>query len=297
MSLSKRSILFAICIGLWPLSSCLNESIEEVTSEEQTKLQINWITDFHKGLSLAKSEEKSIMVSFYTDRCKWCKKLEETTYPDPKVVQFSADLVCMKVNAKKDTVISKQYRIHGYPSTLFLKSNGEEIDRIVGYLPPKEFIKKAKDILKGENVFAVLLEKEKKYPKDIKLLAELGEKFADRGMHGEAIARFEKIVKLDPKNKKGKSDDAMFGIGCRYLRQKEYDKAIEEFNALISTYPKADLVADAQLYIGYCCERKGDKDKAIAVYRKFVSKYPESEDAEWATKRIEKLSLEEEEEK
>lgn len=297
MNIYKKFSLFAIFTVLWLLFWCLNQGIGETTLEKGTQPEINWITAFPEGLNLAKSKEKSIMVSFYTDWCKWCKKLEETTYPDPEVVEFLSDLVCMKIDAGKDTVISKRFRIHGYPSILFLESDGKEIDRIVGYLPPEKFLKETKDILERKNVFAVLLEREKKYPKDIELMFALGEKFADRGMHEEAIARFEKIVKLDPKNKKGKSDDAMFGIGRRYLRQKRYNQAIEEFETLISTYPKTDLVVDVRLYIGYCYEKKGDKDRAIAIYGKFVSECPESEDAEWATNRIEKLSSEEEEER
>lgn len=297
MNIYKKFSLFAICMVLWLLFWCLNQAIGEITLEERTQPEINWITAFPEGLTLAKSKEKSIMVSFYTDWCKWCKKLEETTYPDPEVVEFSSDLVCMKIDAGKDTVISKRLRIHGYPSTLFLESDGKEIDRIVGYLPPEKFLKETKDILERKNVFAVLLEREREYPKDIELMFALGGKFADRGMHEEAIVRFEKIVKLDPKNKKGQSDNAMFGIGRLYLRQKKYNQAIEEFETLISTYPKTDLVVDVRLYIGYCYEKKGDKDRAIAIYGKFASEYPESEDAEWATKRIEKLSSEEEEER
>jgi len=65
-------------------------------------------------------------------------------------------------------------------------------------------------------------------------------------------------VKLDGENKSGKSDDALFGIGRGYLAEKEYDKAINEFKTLVSTYPNADLVTDVQLFIGYCLERKGE---------------------------------------
>jgi len=51
-----------------------------------------------------------------------------------------------------------------------LRANGEEIDRIVGYLPPREFVREAKRILKGKDVFVHLLEREKKNPEGIDLL-------------------------------------------------------------------------------------------------------------------------------
>ncbi len=288
MLISKKFLFFSVCIGLSLFAYCGGK--RKGTSPEG---KINWFTDFHQGLKTAEKEKKPILVDFYTNWCKWCKVLDESTYAHSEVAKFLGGLVCIKVNAEKDTLIAKSQRVSGYPSILFLKSNGEEIDRIVGYLPPKEFVREAKRILKGKDVFAHLLEREKKNPEEIDLLYKLGEKFVDRGMYKEANERFKKIVKLDGENKSGKSDDALFGIGRGYLAEKEYDKAINEFKTLVSTYPNADLVTDAQLFIGYCLERKGEKDKAIATYKRFVSDHPESKEANWAKKRIEKLASEE----
>ena len=135
-------------------------------------------------------------------------------------------------------------------------------------------------------MFKVLLEREKKKPRDVGLLYKVGEKFDDRGMYDEANKRWEMVVRLDPENKEGKSDDALFGLGRSYLSQNDFGQAIKEFNPLISTFPLSDLASDAQLYVGYCYEREGDRDKAIATYRRFVSDHPDADGAKWARKRI-----------
>lgn len=288
----KGVVLLPACVGLLLFAGCAKKGGGNASREG--KAMVGWATDFPQGLHIAKKERKPIMVDFYTSWCKWCKVLEESTYATPQVAKFLGDLVCIRVNAEKDSLISQKYNIHGFPSILFLNPGGEEIDRIVGYLPPRDFIKEAKGILNGKDVFKVLLEREKKGPADIDLLYKVGEKFDDRGMYGEAKKRFARIVKLDPENKGGKSDDALFGIGRSYLAQKEYDKAIKEFNTLVSTYPQADLAADAQLYLGFCYEKKGNKDKAVVTYKKYLSDHPGADGTKWAKKRIKKLTVSEE---
>jgi len=285
MGMERQFVCFVFCIGLLALCSCL-----------KGKTEISWIDNFQQGLQLAQHEEKIVMVDFRTDWCEWCKTLDTTTYTDAKVIKFLSNLICVKVDAEKDVLTSRKYRIYGYPSILFLRSNGQEIDRIVGYYSADEFLKTAKDILAGKNTFAVLLEKEKRCPNDIDLLYRLGVKFQDRGMGGEAIARFKKIIELDPQNESGKSDSAMVCIGEQYVREKErlgemrYHMAINEFNRLIFMYPKSKCVENAKLYIGYCYEKIADTTNAITAYEKFISDYPETKGCEWAKKRIEELT-------
>lgn len=281
MNIGKRILLVVLSMSL---------SMSLVFSKE-----ITWLTDFQEGLKLAEKERKAMMIDFYTDWCRWCKVLDTVTYVDTSFIKFSSDLICVKVNAEEDTLTTKNYMIHGYPSILFLNKDGHEIDRIVGYLPPEEFLKTAQDILENKNTFNVLQEREKKHPKDIDLLYELAEKYAERGMYDEAKARFEKIIKIDPKNDSGKADSSMFNIGYvtfrdKQLGDKRYNMAINEFNKLTFTYPKSKCVEDAKLYIGYCYEKAADTTAAVDAYQMFISNYPESESCDWVKKRIEELT-------
>ena len=285
MVMERQLVCFTFCMSLLALCSCL-----------KGKTEINWMDSFQQGLQLAQREEKIMMVDFRTDWCEWCKALDTTTYTDTRVVKFSSNLICVKVDAEKDVLISRKYKIYGFPSILFIRGNGNEIDRIVGYYSADEFLKAAKDILAGKNIFTALLEKEKKYPNDVNLLYRLGVKFQDRGMGGEAIVRFKKIIELDPKNESGKSDSAIVCIGEQYVREKErlgemcYYMAINEFNRLIFMYPKSKCVENAKLYIGYCFEKVADTSNAIAAYKRFISDYPQTKSCDWAKERIEKLA-------
>ena len=60
---------------------------------------INWMK-FEKAASLANS--KIIMVYFYNEDCSWCKRLEETTFVDNRIIKaLRKDFLSVKINPKK----------------------------------------------------------------------------------------------------------------------------------------------------------------------------------------------------
>jgi thioredoxin-related protein len=108
---------------------------------------IAWIKDFDVALDIAKSESKPILIDFYTDWCGWCKKLDKDTYGNAQVQQELEQFVCVKIDAEKNKDLSRKYKISGFPSTAFLKSDGQLIEVVPGYRPPDEFMKILDDIL------------------------------------------------------------------------------------------------------------------------------------------------------
>ena len=66
----------------------------------------------------------------------------------------------MKIDAEKGEGIelAKQFGIRGFPTIVFANEKGEEIDRIVGYMPPEPFLKELNRIQSGKNTLPALLE-------------------------------------------------------------------------------------------------------------------------------------------
>ncbi|MBU1043477.1 MAG: thioredoxin family protein [Candidatus Omnitrophica bacterium] len=100
-----------------------------------------WIRDINIALDTAKTENKPILIDFYTEWCGWCKKLDKDTYANLEVQEGLKQFVCVKIDAEKNKDLAKQYKINGFPSTAFLKSSGQLIEVVPGYLPPKDFLK------------------------------------------------------------------------------------------------------------------------------------------------------------
>ncbi|AKF25303.1 cytochrome C biogenesis protein [Sulfurovum lithotrophicum] len=90
---------------------------------------------------------KLLIIYFYKDTCPVCKKLNATTFQDPKVrAKLKEKYVAVKVNItdtsdEKSQAIRKRFNIFGSPSFVFFDRNGKELknDLFYGYEDPKEF--------------------------------------------------------------------------------------------------------------------------------------------------------------
>jgi len=111
-----------------------------------------WKT-FNKGIAEAKKSGKKILVDVYTDWCQYCKQMDTITYADKKITQYlKANYVLIKLNAEGLETISYSGKrissaefaqgmgISSFPTTLFLKSDGQPITLLPGFVEPERFI-------------------------------------------------------------------------------------------------------------------------------------------------------------
>ena len=156
--MKKRALIIGLLVAVFSISCALVKKTpvkgEKVTVSNK---EVRWY-DFTTGYSLAKEQDKILLVDVYTDWCGWCKKMDRDTYTDSAVIHTaSSDYICVKLNPEEDTTYTmegqeysaleiKNYlsnnRRDGYPSTYFLKtSNAKKVLTLSGYLGPKEFDK------------------------------------------------------------------------------------------------------------------------------------------------------------
>jgi thioredoxin-related protein len=108
---------------------------------------IPWQHDLAQAKELAKAESKPLLLDFYTDWCGWCKRMDKDTYANKKVIDYAENFICVKINADEQRQLTKEYNVRGFPSTVFLRSDGEVIESIPGYMPPEAFLKLMQRIL------------------------------------------------------------------------------------------------------------------------------------------------------
>jgi len=107
-----------------------------------------WEKSLGAALARAAAENKVVMVDFYTDWCKWCKKLDATTLADADVREALAGMVLVRLDAEGDgREAADRYAVEGYPTVLFLNAAGAEVGRIPGYMPAGPFREELDDIL------------------------------------------------------------------------------------------------------------------------------------------------------
>jgi len=125
-----------------------------------------------------------VLIDFYTDWCGPCKMMDENTFSDDKVKAYANQhFVSMKVNAEKGegVELSDRYNIRGYPTILFVNDKGEEVDRMMGYREPEDFLKELNRVQSGKNTLPALLMDFQKNPNKFSTLFKLAKKYEGMG--------------------------------------------------------------------------------------------------------------------
>lgn len=123
--------------------------------------QIKWV-DWNQVQALMRKEKRKVLVDIYTDWCGWCKRMDASTFQDPRIVQYvNKKYYAVKFNAeyKEDIQFkSKVYKfmdngkrgIHqlaieitngrlSYPTFVFMDEDFNTIQPLPGYQDAETF--------------------------------------------------------------------------------------------------------------------------------------------------------------
>lgn len=254
------------------------------------------------------------------------------TFTDTMIATISKSLVFVKINADEKTELAGRYGVSGYPTMVITKPNGMEVDRLVGYYPPMDFIPAMFDLMTNRNTLDYMLAKAARHGDSLQLLYDIGESYSYRSELKEAEYYYNLIMEKDSNNAAGMADDAWLALANLkrrddkkeeavemylqtaekfpesdalddaymsaagvYRRDGDVKEAVKMYEEFIEKYPESELVDDARVLIPYTYYKNDQEDKALKLYKKYLEEYPDSDNSEWVQKQIE--SIEEEEEK
>lgn len=203
-------------------------------------------------------------------------------------------MIFVKVNGWEDTTSNRKFGVRGYPTLILLRSDGTEIDRAVGYLPPEDFVQTMTDLAQGIGTLDAMLARLADNPNDAEACWEIGQKYYYRSEDSLATQYFTKVIEIDPQNTSGYADDAAFQFVMEiyYEGEERYDDAIAGFRDVIKQYPGSDMAEEAATYVPYILARQGKNAEALKLYEQFLKDYPESSEVDWVQGQIENLMSE-----
>ncbi len=144
----KNTILYILGIVLLVWVYAFNNPSVDFKKESNNGIK------FHKGtweeaLSRSKTEHKLIFLDIYAIWCGPCKKLSKYTFSNEEVGSFyNQNFINVSLDGEKGegAILANKFGISGYPSLLFINSNGEIIKGTTGYHNANDFLSLGKEI-------------------------------------------------------------------------------------------------------------------------------------------------------
>ena len=96
-----------------------------------------------QALAKARKEKKMIFIDVYTTWCTYCRQMDQQIFPLAEVGSFyNEHFINLKIDALKSdgVAIRKNYRLLGFPTFLYLDTDGMLIKRTAGYQDKNIFI-------------------------------------------------------------------------------------------------------------------------------------------------------------
>ena len=241
--------------------------------------RLPWIQSYPQALKQAQEEGKLILAYLYTDWCGYCKKMEAETFTDQAVIdEMSDSYVWLKLNAETDDEgrrLQERFNITGYPGLLLLDGQGQEMERISGFVPPGAFRERVAAAAGGPDSFVSLLRTASREPDSIDVQYRLAEEYIERGDFSAAIERLRRVIELDPENSSGKADLSYYYLALSLASQGNEELALLELDSLESSFPGSDYIADSAFLRGQIHYHSGNRDQAEKVLAAYVQDYPE----------------------
>lgn len=241
-----------------------------------------------EAMQAGQEGEKDILIKFYTDWCGWCKHIDTTVLNTDEAQQFFTDeMLLVRVNAEVDTMLAQKYSVSAFPTLVLVHPDGEEIDRIVGFVPIDPFLQTLRDYEQGIGTLDDLLSKAETET-DREMFMQIAEKFQYRGGPDEAKNWYAKVVSSGDKTD-SLSGEARMSIADMKRRDKKNDEALADFQQIEADFAGREVAATAAIWQAIIYRQNGDTAQAIAGFERFLAEYPNSEDTSYAQKQIDKL--------
>ena len=251
----------------------------------ENSVEYNW-ADKPLEKIIINNDDKLILVDFETESCVWCDRLDADTFTDQRVIDFAKqNLISKKIDAEKGDgpEQKKKYRVRGYPTILFLDNQGVEIDRIVGYKPPEEFLSELNRIKNGKNTISEILTRYKQNKHHYPTQIDLAEKYVTLNLPDSARNVLD-VIYYKQKKKSQLDFSVAFRVSKLYYSIGSLDNSIDLLDQIVDSGVDS---SDTGYFYGllYKAKRDNDADKLLQ-YSYLTENIDRKKQAYWQIIRI-----------
>ena len=179
----------------------------------------------------------------------------------------------MNANDKEARVLFDHYNCKGVPHLLFIDKNGNEVDRIIGYMPPAEYLIRVKDITNNKYTLSDYLTQYNSGVSNTELIAEIAMKYEQRGDSDNAKEFYSILIKEYPD-----SESEYYQKATYYIAANAFKNGIQmALKAYINSFPNSPLIKDAYFTMINFYADKDLKKEELEIYSEMIKRF--SEDA------------------
>lgn len=147
MHIKKWILIFLALIVLLSVVFAIRPDTSDAGSITLNGLKFR--TNIIPALEAAKVQNKPIFVYARSETCGWCKKFEAETFTNQSVARIlNEKFILVSIDVYKQKNETRNFRVRGTPTEIFLDPNGTEIKRIPGYTDTETFLDSINDISK-----------------------------------------------------------------------------------------------------------------------------------------------------
>ncbi len=104
------------------------------SSNRASAQEVRWRHDYTAARREATETGRPLLLDFGTEACVWCRKLDGTTFRDPKVVKLLNErFIPVKIDASKEERLTAALGIDGFPTLVLATADGKVVGRHAGY--------------------------------------------------------------------------------------------------------------------------------------------------------------------
>ncbi|MFQ5735970.1 MAG: thioredoxin fold domain-containing protein [Thermodesulfobacteriota bacterium] len=102
---------------------------------------INWAQSFENALKDIRGTDRLLFLFFHHPECGGCRKTMSTTFTDPEVMEcINSNYSSVSLLVTEDQELTARFNVEWTPTFIIADEKGHELERWVGYLPPRDFI-------------------------------------------------------------------------------------------------------------------------------------------------------------
>ena len=192
------------------------------------------------------------------------------TFTDDAVMSFSnSNLVSIKLKPWEDENASDlfdKYNGQAIPLLIYLNQDGQEVDRILGFYPPDEYLSMIEDIYNGKNTYLSLKQKYLSGDYSSDVLSRLSEKCKVNHEQELCESVYGRIITLN-----SDFEAPIIFQSELFFATKEMNKdIIDPMFRLLERYSNSEFIPDVYSSIIRYFKSNGDTQKEASTYKEYT---------------------------